>query len=637
MKIFWIFIFLFIFSFTLSSQDKLKVGIVLYNSEEKIKSTYMPLIQYVAKRVGMKAEVNILEEDDLAYYLNNGEYDVGIFTVFSYLKIKTDYPDLKVFSTHQIDGKDHFYGTILVNNNSNINTLQDIKGKKFMFVKRTSTSGFKYPKGILNENNIDIETMLEYDFAGEHERAIMLLKAGKVDVIAVNEGKIKNIRGVEESDFREIEKYKVPYHAYVLSSKMTEDLKDKLKNIFQDSHKDPLIRHLWNNPLGIEKWLLKKDEYYNPIRRYLRIVRVKPEVNINITSTEKARIKLSKLGDITTILEKKIRRHFTESKRFSNDISHNAEYDLNIKLSVMGQKYSYQIQINDEYVMDGEMDIDSMSTIVPLMTLRALLKKGEIKTNLLYNGSDWFITYGLNDGINIQDYEFELTQENGKKIVVNPEDIKSINEFNISFKNSSNFYKNAPIVIRFIEEINENNANIRSSENVDNIQNIGTYNIFSRNFWQEHYWDKLGLAIGLIMALISAIIGKMIANRKKKRFKDILHKTNDLIGEVIRDHYKMEIKLIEQKENVSAALENGHINENQFLILNQRIDDMQNMIEVRSQGEVKISDEEVAEISNIMKDDKVTERDFTRIMNIYEKEKKRYQNQNKLLFNCRIF
>ena len=599
---------------SLGAQEKLKVGIVLYKTEEKVEQTFEPLMAYVAAELGKGAEIHIVHEDDLAYYLEEGIYDLGIFTVFPYLKEKADFPDLKVFATHHVEGKDHFYGTILASKESGIESWQDLEGKRFLFVKPTSTSGYNYPKGVLTEHSIDVEHgALDYGFAGGHQEAIVALVNGEVDAIAVDETRFKKVEGVEKSDFIELERFKVPYHAYVASPKIDTATRAGLKEIFGSAHRDPSTRALWDNPLGITRWELKTDDYYNVIRRYLRIIRVQPEVDINITSTANAKEMLKALGDVKTVMERRIRRYLAESNRFSNKHTHAAEYTIDLDLAVTGDHFSYQVKINDEYVTDGEVYPDSINTSVPRVASRALLKKAEIKTNLLFNGEEWFITYGFNDGINLEDYEFSFTSKSGRNVQIKESDIHLIDELNIFFDDNEDFYKDAPVIIRYGKEI--------KIEEEEDVTDIGTYNIFSRSFWNQNYWDKLGLIGGIVVAIISAIIGKVVNDRKKKRFKNILHQTNNLIKEYVDGHYKLEAKLIEQKDRISIALEEGHINENQFLILKQRIEDMQNIVDIHHQGDVKVTDEDAEEISNMVKDGTVTEKDFSRIMSILSKSR----------------
>jgi len=121
---------LLILMFCASAQkDTLNVGIVLFKSKEKVEQTFTPLMDYVASELDRQAKIQIIHEDDLAFYLDEGSIDIGVFTVFPYLKEKKDFPNLKVFATHHVKGKDHYYGSILVSKESGIKTWQDIVGK----------------------------------------------------------------------------------------------------------------------------------------------------------------------------------------------------------------------------------------------------------------------------------------------------------------------------------------------------------------------------------------------------------------------------------------------------------------------------------------------------------------------------
>ncbi len=613
MKQVFILLTLLVFTQPLVGQEKLKVGIVLYKTEEKVLDTFHPLMTYVANEIGREAEVTLVHEDDLAYYLENGEYDLGIFTVFPYLKEKSDFPDLEVFATHHVNGSDHFYGSILTQKKSRYKDLSDLKGKKFLFVKPTSTSGFKYPKGIFTEHSLDIDHgFFEYEFAGGHEEAIQALAEGRVDGIAVDETRFKKVKGTEKTDFNELERFKVPYHAYVFSPKTDTGIRAQLTEVFAKAHRDPAAKKLWDNPLNITRWELKNDEYYNLIRRYLRIIRIQPEVTIHVTATETALRQLEELGDVTTVMESRIRRLLAESKRFSNKITHVPEYVMEVGIAYTGKQFSYQVQINETFVTDGESPPDSLNLVIPHIASRALLKTSRITTDLLYNGSEWFCTYGLNDGINLEHYDFSFKDETGRKVSIWKKDIDRIDDLNIFFDDDRSFFKGAQLEIIFKDEI-------KTFDEEEDVTSISTYNIFSRSFWASNYWDKLGLIGGFIVAIISGIIGKVVADRKKKRFKNILDQTNNLITDYMDGHYKLEAKLIDQKERISQAFEDGHVNENQFLILKHRLDDIQNILDVHQQGDVQLSEGSVDEISAIVKDGKVTEKEFNRILNILKK------------------
>lgn len=597
-----------LFSSEIATQNKFRVGIVPFKSDEKVMTTFEPIMEFIGDELGARAEVNLVDGPNLAYNLEKGKYDIGIFTVFPYLKEKHDFPDLEVFCTHQIKGKDHFYGSILCNQDRGIETLQDLKGKEFIFVKPTSTSGFKYPNGILNEYEIDIESELNYDFAGGHEDAILALANNTCDAIAVDETRFSKIDSFSKSDFKELIRYKVPYHAYVISPTLSENKRLEIIETFKNAHKNPYQKALWENPLGIEKFLIKKDDYYNPIRRYLSIVRTKPTIEINVTSTENAKKFLSDYGDVKKIIDKRIRRKLAETKRFSNKPSDNPNYVMDIILSHVGKNFSYHIDLNDEPIMDGDIADDSLSIGIPEVAAEIFMTQSKIETPLLTNGQKWFITYGLKDGLNAQDYTFEFINDNKEKVVLTGNDIESINERSIHFKADPNFIPNTNMTINYIEKAHE----------IPVVKKGRNYNIFSREFWRQSFLDKLLALLGTFFGITFAIFTTLFARRKKKRFQSILNDTNSLLKKFIEGQIEMEAKVIQQKEDIRVSLEKGIITENQYLILNHRLEELEQIFEQRQKirGDIAITEAEAKEIAAIVQDGKVTEKEFSRILSI---------------------
>ena len=172
--------------------------------------------------------------------------------------------------------------------------------------------------------------------------------------------------------------------------------------------------------------------------------------------------------------------------------------------------------------------------------------------------------------------------------------------------------KGSPVTIKYRHELRK-----LSDDDVEE-----TYNVFSKNFWKRDSWDKFGVILAILLASLSGVVGKVLTDRKKKRFRNILNQTNELIKEYVDGHLKLETRLIEQKDHIGNALDQGHINENQYLILKHRIEDLQNLVDFQRSGEADLTEDDQSEITEIIQDGKVTEGDFSRIMGILNKKKK---------------
>lgn len=604
--------FLFIAAF---GQDTLKVGIIKFKSEESVMQTFGPLMQHLAAKVGREAKVEIVDENDLGFRVNRGDYDLGIFTVFPYLKAKTDFPELSVFATHLVNNKEYYNGYIVTG--SNIKNYSDLNGKEILFVKESSTSGFKIPNGVLREHNIDIEQDLNYSFSGDHTAALWALDSGRVDAVAVDDRRFNEFRGPNKSSFNKLSEFIVPYHAYVFSPSLDQRLKEEFANVLFQEHKDPDAKSLFDNPLNVTQFIPEDDDYYNELRRFMRIVRVKPSVVVSIKPSDHAFEVLGNKRDLIRLIEGRIQQELQNSHRFGDVYIEegSATYDCAVDLfSTEEGIFNYQVKLNDRFIGDGEIPVSEFRKRMPIEFSQWLLKGLPLQTDLLFNGEDWFITYGTDDGINKTDYHFDILLPNSGQISIEKDEVKSATALNIFFENNSDFKKGSKVQINYDTPIGE------SSDLFSNEEENGTYNIFSRAFWAgSGLWDKIGLIGGILFAMLSAVVGKILADRKKQRFKNILYQTNDLIKEYVEGHYKLEAKLIEQKDFIAQALEDGHINENQFLILKNRIEDMQNLIEVHHKGEVQLADDQTDEIRDIIRDGKVTEKEFSRIMNIIKK------------------
>lgn len=596
-----------------STSDTLRFGLIKYKSLDDFKATYGPIVDYLAKKSGKVPYYEIVNDDELGYKLNDNEFDIGIFKPFPYLNSKTNFPNLEVFASHSVNDQDRYTGVIVVKKESGIIDISDLENKVIMFVKETSTSGYRIPKGIFREHDFDIDSsFLRYSFSGSHDLSLDSLVAGKVDAIAINK---KNLLDYQKSkganEFYILEEYEIPYNAYVFSPHLDSSFRQKIKQIMFQAHMDPGARSLFNNKLGIDKWYPCNDDNYNQLRRYLGIVRIKPTINLTFSVNENAKNYLEAQGDILPALEEDIIDLLRKTSRFEKVLSsHSFESDINLKISISiidreNETIYCKISLNENNVKKMEIRGANIISKLPILIKDAVLINTPIFAQLYKNNRGWFITYGENDGIYLSSYLFFLNSVEGSESIVEVDHIKEITPLNIYFENSDKFRKNSFVTINYKRGVDDESQN--GNSNFGNLFDIDV----------DINWD----IVGIILAVLTGSIGIYYTFRKKKRFRNMLYQTNDLLKEYVEGKYILDNKVIEQKQRISRSLEIGKINENQFLILKHRMEEIEKIIENGVFDIKGLSPELINKINDILADGIITEKEYGQLMKIFHQKK----------------
>jgi phosphonate ABC transporter permease subunit PhnE len=92
----------------------------------------------------------------------------------------------QVILTQVRRGNPSYYSAIVVRDDSNIRTVDDLRGKTIAWVDPQSTSGFVIPRFLLIERGLDPnKTFRQQVFAGGHDAAVLAVYHGQVDAAAV--------------------------------------------------------------------------------------------------------------------------------------------------------------------------------------------------------------------------------------------------------------------------------------------------------------------------------------------------------------------------------------------------------------------------------------------------------------------
>ena len=160
----------------------LKFGVGLFQPDkERNDSTYRPLAQYLAARLGRPVELRTVDSwEGLAKSLANGETDLSLMGPWGYV-LANHAAGAQVVSTILYDGKPEYFALIVTHPDSGIKTPADLKGKTFAFGDKGSTSGYLIPLHYFQTQGIDPETYFSKVLYTKHQAIETQVAAGQLD------------------------------------------------------------------------------------------------------------------------------------------------------------------------------------------------------------------------------------------------------------------------------------------------------------------------------------------------------------------------------------------------------------------------------------------------------------------------
>ncbi|MFH1376327.1 MAG: phosphonate ABC transporter substrate-binding protein [Candidatus Woesearchaeota archaeon] len=161
----------------------LKMGLIPADDAAEMLRNYEPIKEYLSEKLGIPVEIQVTSDYTAAIEAMRAKHiDMAWFGPFSYI-IAANVADAEaIVNGVKEDGKSTYKSIIVVNANSGIKTLEDLKGKSFAFVDPASTSGNLIPRKMLIENGIDPDNDFSTQYyAGTHNAVQYAIANGKVD------------------------------------------------------------------------------------------------------------------------------------------------------------------------------------------------------------------------------------------------------------------------------------------------------------------------------------------------------------------------------------------------------------------------------------------------------------------------
>ena len=217
----------------------LTFGVVPQQSPLILIKSWTPVIQYLEKETGQKIDLKI--ESSISKFeeiLYSGGYDIAYMNPYHYIVAN----EKKGYNSKIRDEKD-LVGILVVNKNSNLNSIIDIKGKNFLFASANAFAATLLTKYELSKKyNIYIDKNKTFTYVNSHDSVYKGIARGIGDV---GGGIERTFNALDDMEVKESLKilYKTqsyPSHPIAFNPSVSEDIQKRFVNAFMNIPKNLL-------------------------------------------------------------------------------------------------------------------------------------------------------------------------------------------------------------------------------------------------------------------------------------------------------------------------------------------------------------------------------------------------------------
>ena len=231
---------------------------------------YRQFLDYIGERLGR--DVDFVDRENYAEInalVRTGKVDVAFVCGGPYVDGHTAF-GMELLAAPQAYNGTVYYSYIIVPADSLVKSFQDLRGKSFAFTDPLSNSGTLVPTYMLALKGQSPKSFFKkVVYLGSHDKSIKAVAEKLVDGAAVDSliWEYDNLKNPKFTSKTKIIEKSPPYGIppIVVRPGMDPKLKERLRAVFLNAHKDPKGREILKNMM-IDKFVLLDDHAYDSIR-----------------------------------------------------------------------------------------------------------------------------------------------------------------------------------------------------------------------------------------------------------------------------------------------------------------------------------------------------------------------------------
>jgi phosphonate transport system substrate-binding protein len=246
--------------------ESLVLGVYTSEKASSMYQKFSPIIKYLNKDlsermdrdmdVKLKIYKTYREAQDA---IVKGNIDFARFGPASYILVKHRNPNIQLLLMENKKGKKYFNGVIVTANNNEIQSLSDLKDKRFAFGDKSSTIGRYLAQAELIKAGVQASDFQNHEFLGRHDKVFKAVAIGDYDAGALNEYTFKSLN--ENEELKVIHIFNIVTKPWLTRSDLPADVHQGLQQSLLEIKDESIL-----NSLKIEGFFETNDEMYNFIR-----------------------------------------------------------------------------------------------------------------------------------------------------------------------------------------------------------------------------------------------------------------------------------------------------------------------------------------------------------------------------------
>jgi phosphonate transport system substrate-binding protein len=254
----------------------LVIGLIPERNIFKQLDRYEPLADYLSRKIGADVKLKVLTRyGNIIDNFSSAGLDGAFFGSFTYTLAHAKLGVEPVARPETAEGVSTYYGLIFVRRDSGIRSIQDMKGKRFVFVDRATTAGYLLPLAFFKAHRIeDYKTFFkETYFSGTHEDAIYDVLNKKADIGAAKNTIFARLAAVDSRVKDELvilaRSPGVPENGLAVKKDLDPAIRNKLQEALLNMQNDIQGMNVLKN-LGARRFIETTDSDYANVYKYVK-------------------------------------------------------------------------------------------------------------------------------------------------------------------------------------------------------------------------------------------------------------------------------------------------------------------------------------------------------------------------------